>query len=110
MRLPNADQANVHREKITEYLLSTDHPDGRSKARFFTKFGFSLVNWEILAEALRKHAIDYPIVKAVESDFGTRYTVEGELETPDGRRPRVRTVWIPGRGSESPRLITAYPC
>ena len=110
MKLPNADRAHVHREKITEYLLSIAHPDGRSKARFFSEFGFSLENWEILAEALRKHGTGYPIVKAVESDFGMRYNVEGELETPDGRRPRVRTVWILSRVSEPPRLITAYPC
>jgi hypothetical protein len=40
VKLPNADQARVEREKITEYLLSTSHPDGRSKAEFFSRFGF----------------------------------------------------------------------
>ena len=110
MKLPNADRVQVDREKITEYLLSLDHPDGRNKARVFTGFGFQIENWEVLAEVLRKHAASYSIVKAVESDFGTRYTVEGELETPKRRRPRVRTVWIVEKGSETPRLITTYPC
>ncbi len=109
MRLPNADRAQVDREKITEYLLSTDHPDGRSKARFFTGFGFRIESWNILAEALRKHGTSHFVVTAVESGFGTRYTIEGELETPDGRKPRVRTVWMVEKGSETPRLITAYP-
>jgi hypothetical protein len=108
--LPNADRAQLDREKITEYLLSTDHPDGRSKARFFTEFGFRIEGWEILAEALRKHGTSCSVVNTVESEFGTRYTIEGELETPDGRRPRVRIVWMVEKGSETPRLITAYPC
>ena len=110
MRLPNADRAKVDRGKITEYLLSTDHPDGRSKARFFAGFGFRIENWEVLAEALRKHGASHSVVNTVESEYGTRYTIEGELETPDGQRPRVRTVWMVKKGSEAPRLITGYPC
>ena len=35
--------------------------------------------------------------------------VEGELPAPDGRRPRVRTVWQVDKGQIAPRLITAYP-
>lgn len=109
MKLPNADQAQVEREKITGYLLSTTHPDGTSKAKFFCRFGFHIENWEVLAEALQKHGERHPVIKTVESAFGTRYTVEGKIETPDGRTPRVRTVWIIEKGSDKPRLITAYP-
>ena len=35
--------------------------------------------------------------------------VEGELKAPDGRQPRVRTVWQLDHGQVAPRLITAYP-
>lgn len=38
-----------------------------------------------------------------------RYEVERELSAPDGRRPRVRTVWQVDEGCNAPRLITAYP-
>ncbi len=41
--------------------------------------------------------------------FGPRYEVDGELNAPDGRRPRLRTVWQLDRGQIAPRLITAYP-
>lgn len=37
-----------------------------------------------------------PVVTAVDSPYGTRYSVDGELQTPSGRLPRVRTVWIGG--------------
>jgi len=38
MNLPNADQAQVDRKKITEYLLCTSHPDGSNKALFFSQY------------------------------------------------------------------------
>lgn len=109
MYLPNADQARVDRAKITEYLLSETHPDGRSKAAYFMRFGFSAGQWEVFSEALRNHAARHAVVKAVESSHGVRYTVEGAIETPDGRNPRIRTVWVVVRGNPGPRLITAYP-
>jgi hypothetical protein len=40
MMLPDRDRAHVDRSKITEYLLSLSHPDGRTKAAFFMRFGF----------------------------------------------------------------------
>ena len=110
MKLPYAEQAQVDREKITEYLLSDEHPDGSNKARFFKRFGFRTEGWETLALALRTHASSHPVVKIVESQFGVRYTVEGEIETPDGRNPHVRTVWVIETNSTQPRFITAYPC
>ena len=48
-------------------------------------------------------------MKARETGLGPRYEVEGELLAPDGRRPRVRTVWQVDTGQIAPRLITAYP-
>ena len=107
MRLPNADQARVDREKITDYLLSTTHPRGRSKAEFFIRFGFRAEGWEMLADALRNHAVSYPVARTVSSPYGVRYTVDGPIETPDGRNPRVRTVWMIDEGSTTPRLLTA---
>ena len=109
MRLPNAESARVEREKIEGYLLSTISPRGRSKAVFFLSFGFSMEHWQDFAEALRGHGVTHEAVKVVETVHGPRYHVEGMLETPDGRDPQVKTVWQLDAGSDSPRLITAYP-
>lgn len=109
MKLPHADHAQVAPEKITEYLLSPTHPDGSSKAEFFTKFGFRLEEREILREALRQHGARYEVVKTVESGYGTRYAIDGALESPDGRNPLIRTIWMIETGSSTPRLITAHP-
>ena len=93
MKLPNADLALVEREKMTDYLLNPAHRYGSSKARFFTGFGFRLEAWETLAAALRIHSQQFEVAKVKDTGFGPRYEIEGELVAPDGRRPRVRTVW-----------------
>jgi filamentous hemagglutinin len=109
MKLPNADKLVVEREKIADYLLNPAHRYGASKARFFTAFGFRLETWEILAAVLREHGRAHEVAHVRETGFGPRYVVEGELNTPVGRRPRVRTVWQMDKGAVAPRLISAYP-
>ncbi len=109
MRLPNYDKAIVPREKIVDYLLSFTHRDGRSKAIFFSGFGFSADAWQTLADALRRHAVANEVAKIEATPFGTRYVVEGELAAPDGRTPLVRVVWFVDTGEDAPRLATAYP-
>jgi len=109
MELPNADRAYVDREKITGYLLNTQHRYGVHKARFLVEFGFRAEAWSVLAGALREHGQRHAVAGKTESEFGTRYEVDGPLATPTGQRPRIRTVWQVDRGTEAPRLITAYP-
>lgn len=31
------------------------------------------------------------------------------MQSPDGRLPQVRAVWIVDTGKDTPRLVTAYP-
>lgn len=109
MMLPRAEALIVEREKITDYLLNPAHRYGASKARFFAAFGFRIEEWERLADALREHGRSYEATKVKETGFGPRYEVEGELSAPNGRRPRVRTVWQLDEGEVAPRLITTYP-
>ena len=109
MKLPNAHLAIVEREKVTEYLLNSAHRFGASKARFFAGFGFRSDDWETLARALYEHAQRHEVSLERETGFGPRFEVDGPLNTPDGRAPRVRTVWQLDHGEVAPRLITAYP-
>ena len=109
MKLPNGERAYVAREKITLYLLNRDNPDSESKANFFSRFGFDIEHWNGLAEALQLHAMRHAIAGIMENERGVRYVLDGELGTPDGRNPYVRVVWMVDKGSDIPRLITAYP-
>ena len=109
MRLPNAELAVVEREKITDYLLNPEHRHGASKARFFRQCGFEVGDWEAFAAALREHGQTHVVNFVRHTLWGPRYEIDGELNAPDGRRPRIRTVWQFDEGQIAPRLITAYP-
>jgi hypothetical protein len=109
MRVPNSNAAVVPRAKITGYLLSDTHPDGKHKARFFEAFGFRLDDWQALEQALRAHVANHEAAKVEPSPFGIRYVVEGKMSAPDGRSPFVRTVWFIAGDETTPRFATAYP-
>jgi hypothetical protein len=108
MRLPNAHLAVVEEAKITEYLLNAAHPDNGGKAAFFLAGGFSRGEWRILAAALRRVAQTGGVTSSVVSPHGRKYVVDGQLQTPSGRLPVVRTIWIVDQGFDTPRLVTTY--
>ncbi len=109
MMVLNAHLAVVERKKIVEYLLNAAHPDNGGKAAFFIALGFQIEDWETLAAALRSLALNSPVSRSIETVHGSKYIVDGTIETPLGKTPMVRTVWIIDAGEVAPRLITAYP-
>jgi hypothetical protein len=108
MMVPHAESASVERQKIVDYLLNPAHPDNGGKARFFQRLGFSAENWEALRDALCVLATKFPIAEFETSPHGSKYVVSGELIGPSANAA-TRTVWIVERGSQIPRLVTAYP-
>jgi hypothetical protein len=124
-QLPNVERAVVENRKITDYLLSVEHPFGRAKmllappaqARFFRRFGFRLdvrglspaEAWQTLQSALLDHTRHNAVVLREATPFGMKYVIEGPLVTPDGRNPVIRAVWFVETGHERPRFVTAYP-
>lgn len=109
MKLPNHTDAFIPQEKIIGYLLSSTHHEGRSKAAFFTRYGFSVWQWEDLDVALRRYAADHDVVRLDGSPFGTRHIIKGILPAPDGRALFVRSVWFIEIRECVRRLVTAYP-
>jgi len=109
MKLPNLDRAIVKTEKISDYLLSTVHPAGRHKARFFGLFGFLRNAPEALIQSLIEHARSNDVSAIDRTAFGTRYTIDGTVVSPDGRNPRLRVIWFIESGGVTPNFVTAYP-
>ncbi len=109
MKLPNCENAVISEMKITGYLLSTKHRDGRSKAEFFTQLGFSSDSWEELATALLRHAADNEVANVEDSPFGTRCIIEGILFAPGEGSAIIRSVWFIEKGEQIPKFVTAYP-
>ncbi len=109
MRLPNADSANVDRQKLAGYLLSSTHPIGRSKAKFFRSVGFTESNIAVLEQALREIIRTEEVAAVASTPHGVKYIIDGLLIAPLGSRVRVRTIWIVDTGADYPRFVTAYP-
>jgi hypothetical protein len=109
MKLPYVENAVVPEPKITLYLLNAEHPRGKDKAAFFTRFGFSVAQWEVLRDALLAHIIEHDVTSTIDGPEGTLYAIEGALNTPDERLPQVRSVWVLDMDSIMPRFVTAYP-
>jgi hypothetical protein len=108
MRLPHADAAVVPLEKITSYLLNDAHPEGRGKAAFFHRVGFRPEEPHVLQSALLRLAVNAEMIE-LQTAFGLKYVGSGELSCPDGRRPRVVTVWMLRAGLPPPHFVTAFP-
>lgn len=108
--VPGWDQAIVEPAKVASYLLSSTHPIGRSKARFFMRFGFREDAPEHLVQALLQHVRDNGVAAIEVSTFGTKYRVDGPVGSPDGRNPRISTVWMLRAGELIPHFVTGFPC
>ena len=75
MLLPNADEAVVEPAKLRDYLLSTVHPLGRFKARFFNALGFSADRWQELESALRIQHLTQEAEPAPAMRRGQKFTI-----------------------------------
>jgi len=109
MKLPNSERAWIPEQKLRDYLLSTSHPVGRAKARFFRAYGFHDENVDLLERGLLAIARFQEVVGATKSAFGEKYVIDGELPTPSGRTVIVRTTWIIEASEDAPRFVTAHP-
>ena len=99
----------IPRAKIDLYLLNPDHPDGASKAKFFSSLGFDRSEAQVLIDALHRHAEDRHIDQEVVTLFGRKTTLKCRIETPDGRNPCVLAVWVRDDVSGDQNFVTACP-
>jgi hypothetical protein len=109
MKLPNANKATVQREKIVDYLLNRAHPDNSGKAEFFEALGFRRKEWKNLAAAFLALARQTELAQSMKSPHGRKYVIVGWIESPGGKSPLVKTIWIVDSRVETARLVTAYP-
>ncbi|RMI24457.1 MAG: hypothetical protein D6681_01980 [Calditrichaeota bacterium] len=109
MKLPNGSKAYIPPEKLTGYLLSETHVIGKAKAKFFRALGFDEANVNLLQTELLTLAKTGDVNESVSSVHGTKYVIDGTIQTPKGGIATIRTVWIIEIDQEIPRFVTAYP-
>jgi hypothetical protein len=92
MKLPNADKAYIPPRKLLDYLLSLSHPVGGSKARFFRSAGFDDTNVSTLEHGLLEIARSGEVMEVEQTTHGTKYAVEGVLQTPARGPKSIQTL------------------
>jgi hypothetical protein len=106
--LRNARRAIIDERKLTDYVLSSIHPRGRDKARIFrSTLGYDRSSYADLIEQIRHGILRHQAVFMRQDEYGRHYRVDLTLEGPRGAA-RVRTGWLYDRGSDVPRLTTAF--
>lgn len=108
-RLPRHEEAVIPPAKLRDYLLSTIHPDGRSKALFFAMLGYSPKRWRELERELRRLIACSRARAHTLTPYGKKYMVHGTIRGPWGRSARIVTIWIVISPESPPRFVTAYP-
>ena len=109
MLLPNAELASIEPAKLRDYLLSSNHPIGRFKARFFSALGFSADGWQELDQALRLQHLTHDAEPAGTVGTGRKFTIRAILNGPTGQSSMVVSVWFVPSPGAAPRFVTAYP-
>ena len=106
--LENADRAVIPTSKLLDYILNPTSEKGAHKARVFrAALGFTRLNHADLIAALRQGILENEAVLVREDRHGRHYRVEMTVNGPAGSA-RVVTGWIYDRGSDVPRLTTAF--
>jgi len=105
----NWQLAEVEPRKLLEYILSTTHPRGKTKAAFFRSIGFTSDNWQELSNALIKHGLEGRASISERTTYGTLYKVKGVIRSISIQHVSLISIWLVKHNEEVPRFITAYP-
>ncbi len=109
MKLPHPKKITIPKEKLVNYILSETHPTGKFKARIFRKLGFDETNINIFKKELQLIVKSQETTEVLVSPYGTKYIIDGQIKTPNGKTIKIRTIWIIEMGQDRPRFITLYP-
>jgi hypothetical protein len=99
-------EAMMSANKLSAYLLSAAHPDGRSKAEYLGRLGYSREAPGRLESDLREQILSLEAEVGRPSRYGQKYEILGPLTGPNGKTAWVRTIWIVLAGEMAPRLVT----
>lgn len=108
--LRNLEQAVIRIEKLRDYVLNMEHPEGRHKATAFKEvLGIERRHAEVLAELLRSTLPSAAAQPGRSDERGDRWTTYHRILGLNGRSAVVTVGWIfKKERSEVPQLISCY--
>jgi hypothetical protein len=85
MPIPNSAEAIAATEKVRDYLLNLEHPDGGSKAVWFHSLGYARDEWRELAADLLAIARGCREFVTERTPFGIKFIARGKVGRPNHR-------------------------
>lgn len=108
MKLPNAEQAVVEEQKLSDYCLNQNHANGKHKAYVFqSALGIGLAEAEELRKALLHAVQSYEAQLHKSNQYGQKYIIDFPLIR-DEKQAMIRSVWIVRYEENFPRLVSCY--
>lgn len=109
MKIPNASEAVIAKDKLCDYLLNPFHKRGASKAKLLLSMGYTEEDWQQLETDLRIHHLTAEVDYETDSEYGKRFEIVAMLPDTDGGQVLFRSIWQIDTDTDFPRLITMYP-
>jgi hypothetical protein len=108
--LPNLHRAVVGVEKLRDYILNMDHPQGRHKAIVFkSMLGIEGHHAHVLAEVIRGTLGRALAQRGQVDEFGERWATYHEIIGLNGQSAILTVAWMFKReDSDIPVLISSY--
>jgi hypothetical protein len=108
--LPNLEEATIRIEKLRDYALNMEHPDGRHKAAVFKEvLGIERRHADVLGELLRSTLPVAPAQPGKIDEYGTHWTTYHHIRGLNGQSAIVTVAWIfKKERNEVPQLRSCY--
>jgi hypothetical protein len=105
MKLPV--DATIAPAKLNQYLLVAKQRN--DKSLWLASAGYTLDNWPVLEEDLRKQILLQDAIRTKVTEHGETYEIIGELKGPNGKTLYVRTVWMYETNTGETKFVTLFP-
>jgi len=103
------DEIFIDPRKLTHYALNLNSLHGKHKAIVFQKvFNYNQNNHNHLLKQLQNKALKSETFFHSKDKYGSRYTVDIDIEGVNKQKGTVRTGWIITKNSNQARLATIY--
>jgi len=99
------ENAVIATAKLTQYLLVPLPKD--DKSQFLAIAGYTLDNWQQLEQDLREQILPLEAKLTMETSYGQKYVITGNLIGPNNKTIRVKTIWIVT--NQVTRFVTLFP-
>ncbi len=108
--LPNLEQAAIRVEKLRDYALNMEHPDGRHKAIVFKEaLGIERRHADVLVELFRSTLPSAPAQPGKSDEYGDSWTTYHHIIGMNGQSAVVTVAWIfKKEQSQMPQLVSCY--